>query len=53
MPDGETTVRFRAEGVDLKPYIDRGARFVTSATGRVPPDDVTFDGRMTIRVEVL
>ncbi len=51
--EGETTARFQTFGVDLQDYIDAGARIVTNGSGNVPEDDVTFDGRMTIRVEVL
>lgn len=38
--------------VNLLPYIDEGARLTSSAQGHAPPDDVTFDGRAALSVEV-
>jgi hypothetical protein len=39
--------------VDLKPYVEEGARITSTASGTVPPDDVTFDGHLVILVETL
>ena len=39
--------------VNLKPYVEEGARITSSAAGTVPPDDVTFDGHLVILVETL
>jgi hypothetical protein len=38
--------------VDVLPYADEGSRFTSDVQGRVPPDDVSFDGRFTLRVEL-
>lgn len=39
--------------VDLKPYIEEGARLTANASGHAPPDDVSFDGHYTLGIEVL
>ncbi len=39
--------------VDLAPYADEGARFVSESRGSLPPDDVTFDGVFTVTIELL
>jgi hypothetical protein len=39
-------------GVDLLPYISRGATLVAAAQGHMPTRTVTFDGEVVIRVEV-
>ncbi|MGF1467108.1 MAG: hypothetical protein ACFCGT_13355 [Sandaracinaceae bacterium] len=39
-------------GINLRPYIEAGARLTTSATGTVPPDDVTLDGHVTLGLAV-
>lgn len=52
-PDGARSVFFETDtSVDLLPYVNEGARLTSSAEGRVPPDDVTFDGRVVLIVEV-
>ena len=38
--------------VDLLPYSDEGSRFTSEVEGRVPPDDVSFAGTFTVRVDV-
>jgi hypothetical protein len=38
--------------VDVLPYSEEGSRFVSEVEGTVPPDDVTFAGRFTLRVEL-
>ena len=39
--------------VDLLPYIREGARLTSEASGQAPEDDVTFDGRAVLDLEVL
>lgn len=41
------------EGVNLLPYVDQGARLIAEASGTVPPDAMSFDGRATFHVEPL
>ncbi|HJL19898.1 MAG TPA: hypothetical protein RMH99_29815 [Sandaracinaceae bacterium LLY-WYZ-13_1] len=54
VPEGARELFFATDPeVDLLPYIDEGARLTSSAEGTVPPDDVTFDGRAVLSVEVL
>ncbi|MDP3277458.1 MAG: hypothetical protein Q8Q09_19890 [Deltaproteobacteria bacterium] len=38
-------------GVNLKPYFDAGARIVLEADAIPPPDDTSFNGTVTIRIE--
>jgi hypothetical protein len=38
--------------VDVLPYTEEGARFVSEAQASAPPDDVTFDGSFTVSVEL-
>jgi hypothetical protein len=38
--------------VDVLPYADEGSRFTSDVQGSVPPDDVSFDGHFTLRVEL-
>lgn len=38
--------------VDVLPYSEEGSRFVSEVNGTVPPDDVTFSGHFTLRVEL-
>lgn len=38
--------------VDVLPYSEEGSRFVSEVDGTVPPDDVTFSGHFTLRVEL-
>ena len=54
VPDGTTELSVTTfEDVDLLPYAEEGARMTASATGAAPPDDVTYDGRIVLLVEVL
>ena len=54
VPDGARQIAFETDtSVDLRPYINEGARLTSSAEGTVPPDDVTFDGQILLTVEVL
>jgi hypothetical protein len=46
-------LRFRTfDAVDVLPYSEEGARFVSEASGHAPSDDVSFDGGFTITVEL-
>jgi hypothetical protein len=40
-------------GVDVLPYTEEGARFVSEAEATAPPDDVSFDGGFTVTIELL
>ncbi len=52
-PRGARTVSFETDtSIDLLPYINEGARLTSSARGHAPPDDVSFDGRAALSVEV-
>lgn len=53
VPDGVRTIAFVPEGVDIIEYVREGARLSSTASGRVPPDDVTFTGRYDLVIEVL
>jgi hypothetical protein len=54
VPDGQRTIAFETfEDVNLKPYIEQGAKLTSSASGSAPPDDVSFAGMAVLQVEVL
>lgn len=53
VPDGQRSIALEIDDVDLIEYVNEGARLTASATGRTPSDDVTFDGRIELVVEVL
>lgn len=53
VPEGARTIALEVEGVDLIDYIEEGAQITASASGRTPTDDVSFDGRIELLVEVL
>jgi hypothetical protein len=38
--------------VNVLPYSEEGSRFTSEVEGSVPPDDVSFAGRFTLRVEL-
>lgn len=38
--------------VELLPYINEGCQVSATATGNQPPDDVTFDGLVTVRAKI-
>jgi hypothetical protein len=38
--------------VNVLPYAEEGSRFTSEVEGSVPPDDVSFAGRFTLRVEL-
>jgi hypothetical protein len=51
--EATAALRFRTLGsVDLLPYTQEGARFVSEAQGSAPADDVTFAGSFTVTVEL-
>lgn len=53
VPKGQTKIELQCyPSVDLVPYINEGARISSSASGRVPSNDMTFDGLVTIEVRV-
>jgi hypothetical protein len=53
-PSGARDISFDTdETIDLLPYIEEGARLTSEATGRQPPDDVTFVGLAVLTAEVL
>jgi hypothetical protein len=39
--------------VNLLPYINEGSRITSMASGMVPTDDVTFNGKIVVRVNTL
>jgi hypothetical protein len=53
VPRGARTLALTVENVDLIGYVREGAVLTSSASGRVPPDDVSFIARLTFAVEVL
>ena len=53
VPKGATKLNLQCyPNVDLVPYINEGARISSTASGRVPSNDITFDGLVTIEVRV-
>lgn len=53
VPRGVTTLSLQCYPmVDLVPYINEGARLSSTASGKTPPQDVTFDGQITIEIRV-
>jgi hypothetical protein len=53
VPKGLTKIDLQCyPNVDLVPYINEGARISSTASGRVPSNDMTFDGLVTIEVRV-
>lgn len=54
-PAGKTVsiVLSTLPGVNLLPYITEGAHFTSSATGTLPPHDITFTGLFTVHVRTL
>lgn len=38
--------------IDLLPYINAGAELTATATGRQPPADVTFEGKVVVNVKL-
>jgi len=52
VPTGVKHVSFSIDRVDLIDYVNEGSRLTSEATGNFPPDDVTFDGEISLSVEV-
>jgi hypothetical protein len=51
---GQTTITLvTIESVNLKPYVEEGARITSSGEGTAPADDVSFDGHLVLLVETL
>ena len=53
VPRGVRRLELAVDDVDLVEYVREGARLTSSSSGRVPPDDVTLDGHLTLVIEVL
>jgi hypothetical protein len=53
VPEGARTITLQPEGVDLIEYVREGALLTASATGTQPSDDVSIDGSIVVRVDVL
>jgi hypothetical protein len=52
-PDGTRSLSLETDGVDLIQYLREGARLTSSASGTVPPDDVSYTGHLELAIEVL
>lgn len=53
VPKSSTMLTLRCYSeVDLVPYINEGSRISSTASGRVPQNDVTFDGQLVVEVRV-
>ncbi len=53
-PGQQTTLEIHTyPEVNLLPYINEGSLITSTATGTVPPNDVTFDGNIVVRVNTL
>ncbi len=53
VPRGVQTLNLQCyPSVDLVPYINEGSRISSTAAGKVPSQDVTFDGLITVEVRV-
>jgi hypothetical protein len=51
--EASVALNFRTfDRVDVLPYTEEGARFVSEAEASAPPDDVTFEGSFTVSVEL-
>jgi len=54
VPQGARELDFTTfEDVNLKPSVEQGARLTAQGEGSAPSDDVTFDGKAVLTVEVL
>lgn len=53
IPTGLQVIDLDVTGVNIKPQIEEGSIIEAAATGTVPADDVTFDGTLTLTVDVL
>ncbi len=52
-PGAVTHLEFLPEDVNLLPYIHEGCALSAAATGRVPADEVSYDGKVTFRISPL
>jgi hypothetical protein len=53
VPKSATTLNFNiVPNVDLLPYINAGATITASATATEPAMDTTFDGHVTVEVDI-
>jgi hypothetical protein len=52
IPDTPTINLKPVPGVELLPYARAGARIRASATGNLPREDTTYDGRVVINVKI-
>ena len=53
-PGQQTTLNIHTyPDVNLLPYINEGSLITSTATGTVPPNDVTFDGQIVVHVNTL
>lgn len=53
VPKGQTSIDLSiVDGVDLLPYINKGAEISASASGHQPTMDFTYDGSVTITVHI-
>ena len=51
---GASSLTLQTTGADILPYVEApgGYKVAVDATGSIPPDAVTFDGRIVYRVTV-
>lgn len=53
-PGNQTTLSLRTfPEINLLPYINEGSRITSTASGTVPPNDVTFNGQIVVHVNTL
>ena len=53
-PGQQTTLNIHTyPDVNLLPYINEGSLISSTATGSIPPNDVTFDGQIVVHVNTL
>jgi hypothetical protein len=53
VPRGQASVSFTVvPDVNLLPYVNAGATMTTTATGRQPAKDFTFDGKAVFEVRI-
>ena len=53
-PDGVRVLELDTDtSVDLRDYVEEGARLTATVSGTAPPDDVTYDGEVTLGLSFL
>jgi hypothetical protein len=53
-PDGQRRLQLDTDtSVNLKRYVEEGARLVAEVSGRAPPDDVSYGGQVTLGLSFL